>query len=68
MSDVINYTCMRCGHADTVDMDELHGMPLKNEAGDIVESNPPVEKTGVLAVECSSCHGPTLITFEDDDE
>jgi hypothetical protein len=67
MNPEIEYTCMRCGHQGTVDVDTLRGMPLRNEVGDVVDESPEFEMSGVLVIECDSCGGPTIIQLDDNE-
>lgn len=64
-SEIIDYTCTRCGYSGKVDLSELVGMPIKDSQGNVIDSHPPITPDGCIIIVCDNCDGPTTITFED---
>lgn len=56
--------CEHCDHVNVFSVEDLHGMPLRNQHGQIV-SIPPVDvETGVLIVACDACGKPMIYDCE----
>lgn len=59
MSKTFEITCPHCGTVNIFDESDLvSGMSIKDDQGNIVQENPPVEVDSFTFVRCENCGYP----------